>query len=145
MAYISIDDIKSSRIAEARLIQLTDETDLGVVDEAKVNEAIAGAGEIFDGFIRGKYPLPLAEPVPGIVRTINLDLTTYAIYGLNPDFEMPKTVDARYATALKLLERLQDDKMKLYEDVPEVSVETPTCSEVLPGTRTFSRENLKGF
>ena len=144
MPYITIDDIKTNRIPEARLIELTDEQRVGIVDEAKVTGAIDGAAEIFEGFVRGRYPLPL-DPVPGIARTINLDLATYAIYGLNPDFEPPKAIADRYTTAMKLLERIQDGKMKLYDDEPQVTVETGGGSEVVSANRTFTRDTLKGF
>ena len=144
MPYCTLDDIKRNRIPESVLIQLTDDENLGVVDEAVVNGAIADADEVIDGFARGRYPLPLT-PVPGIVRTWSMDIATYGLYGRRAAFEPPKTVAERYTTALKLLERVQDGKLKLSDDEPVVEVGAGSAGEVLAANRVFSRDNLKGF
>ena len=144
MAYCTLDDIKTNRIPEETLVMLTDDGNLGVVDTAVVAGAISDADEVIDGFARGRYPLPL-NPVPGIVRTWSMDIATYGLYGRRPAFEPPKTVADRYATALKLLEKVQDGKFKLTDDEPVITVEPVSVGEVLPATRVFTRDNLKGF
>lgn len=143
--YITLDDIKLNRISEAKLIELTDDADLGVVDEGKVNGAIAGAADTINGFCRGRYALPL-NPVPDSIVTIALDIATYNIYGLKPEFNVPKTVDDRYVTAMKLLTRVQDGKHKLYdEDVTPVKNMTAGGPSFVATTPVYTDENLKNF
>ncbi|HBG06323.1 MAG: hypothetical protein A2075_12195 [Geobacteraceae bacterium GWC2_58_44] len=142
--YCTLEDIKKSRVQEARLIQLTDDADTGEVNEEAVNGAISDAGEMIDGFLRGRYPLPL-NPVPGLIRTIALDLATYGIYGLKPEFELPKLVGDRYQTSTKLLMRIQDGKMDLYEKDEPAQVQASGGPAFIQGTSVFTEERLKNF
>ena len=142
--YCTLADILKSRVPEARLIQLTDDQDTGEVNEEAVNSAISDAGEMIDGFLRGRYPLPLS-PVPGLIRTIALDLATYGIYGMKPEFELPKLVGERYETSTKLLMRIQDGKMDLYEKGEPAQVAASGGPAFVKGTAVFTEDRLKNF
>ena len=144
MLYCTLEDIKKSRVPETRLIQLTDDADTGDVNEEAVNSAISDAGETIDGFLRGRYPLPL-NPTPGLIRTIALDLATYGIYGLKVEFELPELVKDRYKTAVALLMRIQDGKMELYEKDEPAQVKASGGPAFVKGSSVFNEESLKGF
>src|SRR3546814_7856245 len=68
MLYASVQDL-INRFTEAELIQVTDETGTGVVDQARVDQALAAASATIDSYLRPRYRLPLAS-VP--VRLIDL-------------------------------------------------------------------------
>ena len=66
MAYNTLDKIKKLRIPEALLIQLTDDADLGIIDEEIAAGVIAGSDALIDGYLRGRLILPLS-PVPDLI------------------------------------------------------------------------------
>lgn len=105
MPYCTVDDIKKS-IPEANIIQLTDDAGTGVIDQTKVNEAIAYADQLIDGYLRGRYSLPL-NPVPGLVNKLSVDLAIFHLYSRRFELEMPESMMAKYKNAIKLLEQIQ--------------------------------------
>ena len=105
MPYCTLDDIKSKRIPESTLVDLTDDDNAGVVDEAVVAGTIADADELIDGYLRGRYLLPLA-PVPGLINSLSADLAVYHLFGRRAEFEIPKSVSEKNANALKVLDKI---------------------------------------
>lgn len=144
--YCSLDDIKKLRISEKRLLALTDDDNLGVVNEEKVNGIINGANEVIDGFLREKYSLPL-DPVPGIVKEIALDICAYKLYALRPEFEMPKTVVDVYQAQMKILEQIQKDVIRLGSGaIGTPATETPSDGLLVSsGAAIFSDQVLDKF
>lgn len=141
--YCTQTDIEQRRISTATLIQLTDDADTGAVDAAVVAGAITEAAGMVDGFLRGRYPLPL-NPVPEIITTIALDVSVYYLYARKPEFDPPEAVSDRYKSALVLLQRIQDGKMPLYETSTPPAAGPSVVSYSGP-ERLFSRKTLRGF
>lgn len=106
MPYCTLDDIKD-HIPEKNIVQLTDDEDLGVIDQAKVDNAIATADIIIDGYLRGRYALPLSNPVPGLIKTLSVNLAIFHLYSRRLELEMPEAMISRYKNALKVLEQIQ--------------------------------------
>ena len=131
---------------EADLIQLTDDLESGLVNETVVDAVAADAAELIDGYLRGRYTLPLA-PVPGIVRQIAVDLTTYRLYCRRMP-TVPDGITARQTNALKLLDAIQKGVLTL-------GAATALSDQAVPATsggavisapeRLFSRETLAGY
>lgn len=141
--YCTQTDIEQRRISTATLIQLTDDADTGAVDAAVVAGAITEAAGTVDGFLRGRYPLPL-NPVPEIITTIALDVSVYYLYARKPEFDPPEAVSDRYKSAVALLQRIQDGKMPLYETSAPPATGPSVVSYSGP-ERLFSRKTLRGF
>ena len=57
--YCSVDDM-ANRFDLNELIQLTDSSGLGLIDEQVVTAAITDASSVIDGYLGGRYPLPLS-------------------------------------------------------------------------------------
>jgi phage gp36-like protein len=71
MAYCTIDDIKSL-MNENRLVNLTDDTNTGAVDENFLQAVIDGQSKIIDGYLRGRYSLPInLNSQDSILKSIN--------------------------------------------------------------------------
>lgn len=71
MAYCTIDDIKQL-MTESRLINLTDDSSTGLVDENLLQEIIDDQALIIDGYLRGRYKLPISfNNQDPILRTVN--------------------------------------------------------------------------
>jgi phage gp36-like protein len=121
MAYSSLDDIKDV-IPEGFIIQLTDDAGAGSIDTQKVSKAIADADEVIDGYLRGRYTLPLPA-VPSLIRKLSVDLAVFNLYSRRPELAMPETVMVRYNSAIKMLEGIQKGVITLgavdFEPVPE--------------------------
>jgi phage gp36-like protein len=144
MSYCVLADIEKKRIPTDTLIQLTDDGNLGVIDEDMVNGCIQDATVLVEGYLRGRYTLPLS-PVPDLAVTITADLAVYGIYATKPQFDIPKSVQDRRDTALNLLARIQDGRMPLFDTVPDA---TPTSNRVVSFSgpeRIMSRDTLKDF
>lgn len=109
--YGNLDQLKK-RISEDTLIQLTDDQDMGVINEAVITEIAAGVDELIDGYLRGNYGLPLS-PVPGLIQAIALDLYVYEIFGRRPTFGIPEAVDKKRAAQVKVLEKIQSGAVQL--------------------------------
>jgi phage gp36-like protein len=87
MAYATIDDLRA-QLDEATLVQLTDDEGQGSVNENRATRAIADAQAEIDGYLGGRYSVPLQEPVPESVRRLAVELAIYNLYarrGTVPD------------------------------------------------------------
>lgn len=116
MPYCTLSDLTAA-IPEDRVIQLTDDTGDGIVDETKVGEAIDYADTLIDGHLRGRYTLPLS-PVPKLVNKLSVDLAIWHLYARRPEIDVPDSIMERYRNALKLLRQVQNGEIKLGIETP---------------------------
>lgn len=80
----------------------------GIIDD--INED--AASEI-DGYLRGIYTLPLAEPVDRLLTTICGDIMKFRLYKRRGEGQLPELVVTMYQMAVKKLERIQERKIML--------------------------------
>lgn len=71
---------------------------------AKVNEMAVSK---IDGYLRGVYSLPLAEPVDGMLFTLCGNLMRYFLYERRDAATIPTTILELYKLAIKDLEQIQ--------------------------------------
>lgn len=143
MAYCTMNDIRD-QLDEVKLVRLTDDESLGKVGTARVDKAIADAGEEIDGYIGSRHRLPLT-PVPEVLRKFAVDIAVYNLYSRLE--QVPENRANRYRNALVFLERVAMGKISLgagdpegnppASDAPQVSGENPE--------RLFGRSSLNGF
>lgn len=110
MSYATVEDMKD-RFGEATLVGLTDRTDSGTVGAAVVDAALADASRLIDGYVGGRYSLPLPA-VPDILIQITCNLARHA---LEKD-GVGETVQGRYDDALRQLRDIGSGLLVL--DVP---------------------------
>jgi phage gp36-like protein len=99
MSYSTLADL-IKLAPEKTLIQLTDDELLGVVNQARIDEAIAAADAEVDGYC-GDYALPFS-PVPPIVRNMSADMALYRLYARRVT-AMPEVRKDAYNNALARL------------------------------------------
>ena len=104
MPYITQADI-AAHLPNADLVQLTDDERAGVVNSARVDEAIGYADELIDGYLRGRYTLPLSS-VPGLIKNLSKDIAVHRLYSRRKA-DIPEKIGAQFKNALKLLEQIQ--------------------------------------
>jgi phage gp36-like protein len=142
MPYCTLDSIEAP---EKDLIELTDDAGIGVIDQAVVDKAIAHADELIDGYLRGRYPLPL-NPVPGLIAALSADISLYRLYGRRPRLSIPESLSDKYKNALKLLDNIQKGQITLgIGGVPEQEIPAPAASLVKTPTRIFNDDLLDTY
>jgi len=118
MSYATVADIKKW-LDEDELIQLTDDGDQGVIDEAVVTEAIAYAQDIIDGYLGTRYTLPLAQE-PTILTRFCADLAVCALYDRRPTGR-PEHWQKRCENSHRFLNLVATGKISLGVSDPEGS------------------------
>ncbi len=123
--YCTVADLADS-LSERVLIQLTDDSTPPVsVDHGRCLAAIEEASEVIDARLRARYSaLPLAEPIPALIRGICVDIAAYRLYSRRNRGDIT-TIYQRYKAALEML-----DKMRLSEASlgPEATGDSTTAS-----------------
>lgn len=145
MAYSTYADLKKA-IPEETLIQLTDDEGAGTVNQARISEAIAQADANIDGYLGARYAVPLAAPVPAVVRMLSVDLAVYNLYSRRLE-TIPETRADRHKNALRMLEGIAKGLISLGatpapEAVPDAGGPEATRS---PSDRTFTKTTLEGY
>lgn len=111
MLYCSLSDITKA-IPEDNLIQLTDDAGLGAVDNEKIMDAIEYAGQLIEGYLRGRYSVPLS-PAPELIKRIAVDMAIFHLYARRFELDMPEAMLQRRKECIRLLELIQQGKVLL--------------------------------
>ena len=141
MPYITLDQL-TDRDGERLLVQITDRAapPVGSVDTAVVNRALADTDAVIDGYLAGRYALPLAE-VPPLLTDLGQAIAIYKLHMFEPD---PK-IAQDYKDALASLDRIAKGVIRL--PVTGIEPESSGASGVvtIDREREFTPENLTGF
>jgi phage gp36-like protein len=145
MPYCTIDDLTNA-LPQTRIIELTDDEHLGVMDQAAVAQALSDADELIDGYLRGRYSLPLPA-APRLLVRVGVDLTSFNLYSRRLDLDMPEAMQTRYKNAMKLLEQIRDGRISLGLDAEGQAACEPGeyKTNKTPADRVFSKTVLDGF
>lgn len=129
-----------SRFSETEIVQLTDQDNLGIIDDTVLDLAINDASAEIDGYL-GNYSLPLVT-VPLTLTRICCDIARYYLY----DDMVPKegVVVKRYDDALKFLRAVAKGDISLGVDASGDSPEASDGATMTSGGRVFSRDD-NGF
>lgn len=95
--YISYAELVT-QFSEDELLRLSDRERMGVVNPSVINEAIAFADDLIDGYLREKVALPLTQ-VPRQLAGLAADIARYRLYQDQPT----DLVVQRYEIALSWL------------------------------------------
>lgn len=115
MPYATSANLETS-YGEAELIQLTDQAGAGLVDEAVLNLALAKTDAEIDGYLVGRYALPLAT-VPANLVLFACDMARYRLY----KDAAPEEVRNRYRDAVRYLEKVAAGQIGLGPDATGAS------------------------
>lgn len=141
--YATLADILE-QMAEADLIALTDDQDLGEVDETAVDRAIANAMTMIDGHCGDRYAVPF-DPVPDLVRMYAVDLAVYNLYSRRTHVAMPEVIADRQKQALAYLRQVQKGEAGIGV-TPLAAGGGDSNSALIPGNeRLFTREKMRGL
>ncbi|KRP97480.1 Mu-like prophage FluMu protein gp36 [Pseudomonas lactis] len=112
MRYCTRADIGNA-IPEITLIQLSnDDPAAQQPNENVIGDGVRQAEELVDGYLRGRYNLPL-DPVPTVLRDAVVYLARHWLYQRRPEGSMPDPVKDSRKDTIKLLESIRDGVVTL--------------------------------
>lgn len=139
--YASASDLLD-RYPEQDLVQLTDPAG-AELNPVKLERALADASSEIDGYLLGRYLLPLVQ-VPEILRLLACDIAMYRLQALRP---MAGIEDARkrYEDATRYLKLVSTGEVQLGLSTADAPAQQGAGPEVVSSRRTFSRTSMKGL
>ncbi len=129
-------------LEEDKLEQLTDDEYAGAVNDARVDKAIADACGVVDGYLGGRYRLPLAI-VPPIISKCAADIAIYNLFSrrMGP----PEDRRDRYKDAVALLTRVASGSISLGVEDPDGTPKPAEAPRMTAPSPVFGRDRMRGF
>lgn len=128
------------RFAEVELVQLTDSTNSGAIDAAVLGRALDDADAEIDGYLAGRYALPLTT-VPKILVGYACDIARYRLY----DDRATEHVAKRYDDAVRYLRMVAEGKVGLGLSSASEAAAPAGGPAISAPARVFSHDTLKDY
>ena len=111
MEYCTIEDIET-QTSTPTLIQLTSDDGQEAVNRVVALEAVLYSSTLIDGYLRGRYSLPLNTHFP-LLRILAIDISIYRLYARRMRNEMPEVIATAYKNAISTLRDIQKGVISL--------------------------------
>ena len=143
--YISRDDVALG-LAKSELVQLTNDDPYATEpDEAVLARSIEYACELADGYLMGRYTLPL-DPAPSMLRHLCTDIARHWLHRRRINAaDFPKPLEAAYSNAIKILEQIRDGKIQLGIRAGEDAAESLHPEKGVYLVRGGNKMDLSGY
>jgi hypothetical protein len=117
--YINADDLARA-MSKAELVQLTNDEPRATEPNGEiVQTAIAYACDLVDGYLAGRYSLPLAQ-TPTILPPLCINIARHFLHARRINrADFPKTLETAYQATLKTLEQIRDGKIHIGIDTAD--------------------------
>lgn len=143
MRYCTHQDIGKA-IPELTLVQLSnDDPAAELPSESVIEDGVRQAEELVDGYLRGRYVLPL-DPVPTVLRDAVVYLTRHWLYQRRPEGAIPDAVKDSRKDTIKLLESIRDGVVTLGMPSGQAAPE-PGEVRVRARRQEFGDERWRGY
>jgi phage gp36-like protein len=132
MPYAILQDMINS-FSEEEILRLSP-------DDEAITRVLADADALINGYLGGRYALPLAQ-VPPMLTLLACDIAFYRLHSLNPT----EIAEKRYNDAVKTLRDIADGRIKLQLDGIN---EAPQGSAVVmtdAPPKIFTHNSMKEF
>lgn len=141
MTYATLDQLLE-RHGERMIMQLTDRASppAGAIDTAVVTRALTDTDAVIDGYLSGRYALPLVQ-TPPLLADLALAIAIYKLHNFAPD---PK-IEQDYKDAVAALGRIASGTIRLALAGVEPDSSGASGVEVTDRERPFTAANLTGF
>jgi phage gp36-like protein len=137
--YCSLDEF-IARFDLDELVQLTDPNGTGSIGRQVAEAAIVDASSLIDGYLGGRYALPLTT-VPTVLIRLCADIARYNLY----DNAVTDVVEKNYKHAVDFLMNVSTGKVRLGLSGTNEKAESDAVISIESGVKVFSRDNAKGF
>jgi phage gp36-like protein len=141
MPYATPADMKS-RFPEKDLKELTD-VNGQTIDDARLARALADASDEIDGYLMGRYKLPL-EQIPRSLGLYACDIAMYRIQALRPKNDIEDAKD-RYDSAIRYLKDVSKGAVNLALNDAGQPAEQTDGPIVVTADRNFTRTSMRGL
>lgn len=135
MRYAQASDL-IQRYGEQELLLLTDLTGTGVVNQAACDVALDDASALIDGYLAGRYPLPL-QHVPTALVPICCDIARHRLYGA----QAPEQIAKRNEAALAFLKSVGKGELALGLASDGEPLESQNLAQLSSDGRVFGRQS----
>lgn len=143
MRYCTRNDIGNA-IPEMTLIQLSNDDPAAMLpNEGVIEDGVRQAEELVDGYLRGRYNLPL-DPVPTVLRDAVVYLARHWLYQRRPEGALPDAVKDSRKDTIKLLESIRDGVVTLGMPTGQAAPE-PGEIRVRSRPQQFSSDLWEGY
>jgi phage gp36-like protein len=144
MSYAAPQDM-INRYPNRDLVQLTNEDPASTtIQSAPIAQALADASAEIDGYIEGRFVLPLTDP-PAVLNRLATDIAMYRLQTLRPLHDL-QDARRRYDDAIALLTKVAAGELTLGLATDGQEPQTAGAAETVAGPgRVFDRRKLKGF
>ena len=139
MTYATQDDLVK-RFGAQELIERTDPVNVAAIDADVVARILADADAEIDGYVAGRYTLPLPS-VPHLLVGIACDIARFRLMGESTTEETRK----RYEDAVKLLKAIASGLVVLPNAVALVPSSSGVAVAQRSPERVFDPDSLVGF
>ena len=129
------------RFGEEELIQLTDRSNLGVIDATVVNRALGDADAQINGYLAVRHTLPLVAPFPAVLERLACDIARYALH----ENAVTEIVETRYRDAIALLKDVSKGTAKLDENGAAALPTSNNGVQISSTTPVFRPSESGGF
>ncbi|WP_143869883.1 gp436 family protein [Catenovulum sediminis] len=129
-----------ARFGEDELILLAQRDDSSVEFDEVVNQALQDATAEINGYIAGRYTLPLAQ-TPEVLKRNCCDIARYLL----SDDRAPEQVEKRYQATIQFLRSVGKGELSLGLSNNQPSENVGTVAVIMSDGHTFSRQKSKGF
>ncbi|SLN47707.1 hypothetical protein PSA7680_02451 [Pseudoruegeria aquimaris] len=142
MAYATSQDM-IDRFSEQQLVEVTD-PEILTIKVAALDRALEDASDEIDGYLEGRYRLPLQSP-PRSLRILACNIAMYRLLSLR-QIDVMEDQRQRYEDAIKYLRAVANGDINLGLNQAGQTVDPAGGPTLVAGPeRTFSRDRLKGF
>lgn len=140
------------RFTEREAVMLTAPTGSSTVDNARLEQGLADASAVVDGYLARRFALPLrdastmAPVVPEMIKRLSGDIARYLLTGTH--IRETDAIRNRYQDALKMLDLIATGKLSPgIELAMTTSASAPAggSSAVRSGGRMFGADTLGSF
>ena len=142
--YCTIEDIET-QTSTPTLIQLTSDDGQEEVDRVVAQEAILYSSTLIDGYLRGRYTLPLDTHFP-LLRILAIDLSIYRLYTRRMRNEMPEVIDINQKNAIATFRDIQKGVITVQSENDSLETASFNAEEYKTNKdiidRLFSKERM---
>jgi len=132
----------TARFGADMLIRATDraEVPMGAIDTIVVAKACDDATALIDGYLAGRYALPLAE-VPPLLAALAEDIAIWRLHPYEPDGKLKADYDA----AMRALRDISTGTIRLAVSGVEAPSTGTTGAQFTDRERPLTQDSMKGF
>ena len=144
MSYATVLDM-INRYPNRDLVQLTNEDPTATaINATPITQALADASAEIDGYIEGRFTLPLTDP-PAVLNRLTTDIAMYRMQSLRPLHDL-EDARKRYEDAVAMLIKVAAGELTLGLSADGQEPPIAAVEENVQGPdRVFSRKRLRGY